>query len=57
MYLGANFFAILDRDSSRTDSLFALTRRLAPRAKLLTLRLPGRRRSRSGPSDAAGTDQ
>ncbi|MCK7626373.1 TetR family transcriptional regulator [Streptomyces sp. RS10V-4] len=44
-YLGVNLFTVLDADRSRTDSVFAMARRLAPRAKLLTLRLP-RRRSR-----------
>jgi AcrR family transcriptional regulator len=42
-YLGANLFAVLDPDRSRTLSVFAMGRRVAPRAKLLTLRLPGRR--------------
>ncbi|GAA2280514.1 hypothetical protein GCM10010430_78100 [Kitasatospora cystarginea] len=52
MYLGVNFFSIIDSDSSRTEALFAMTRRLAPRAKLLTVRLPGRRRpSHGGASD------
>ncbi|MFJ9619001.1 TetR/AcrR family transcriptional regulator [Streptomyces noursei] len=44
-YLGVNLFTVLDADRSRTDSVFAMARRLAPRAKLLTLRMP-RRRSR-----------
>ncbi|MEV0277324.1 helix-turn-helix domain-containing protein [Streptomyces sp. NPDC050610] len=42
-YLGVNLFTVLDTDRSRTESVFALMRRLAPRAKLLTLRLPKRR--------------
>lgn len=42
-YLGVNLFTVLDADRSRTESLFAVARRLAPRAKLLTLRLPRRR--------------
>ncbi|BFV59255.1 hypothetical protein KCMC57_up43590 [Kitasatospora sp. CMC57] len=43
-YLGANLFTVLDADRSRTDSLFAMVKWLAPRARLLTMRLPGRRR-------------
>ncbi|WP_432095444.1 TetR/AcrR family transcriptional regulator [Streptomyces sp. bgisy100] len=43
-YLGVNLFTVLDEDRSRTDSLFAMVRRLAPRAKLLTMRLPVRRK-------------
>ncbi|KQV11806.1 MULTISPECIES: TetR/AcrR family transcriptional regulator [unclassified Kitasatospora] len=43
-YLGVNLFTVLDADRSRTESLFAMARRLAPRARLLTMRLPGRRR-------------
>ncbi|MEV0262027.1 TetR/AcrR family transcriptional regulator [Streptomyces sp. NPDC050617] len=42
-YLGVNLFTVLDADRSRTESVFALVRRLAPRAKLLTMRLPKRR--------------
>ncbi|MGW1372989.1 TetR/AcrR family transcriptional regulator [Streptomyces sp. NPDC002446] len=42
-YLGVNLFTVLDADRSRTDSVFAMARRLAPRAKLLTLRMPRRR--------------
>ncbi|MEV6317100.1 TetR family transcriptional regulator [Streptomyces sp. NPDC051776] len=42
-YLGVNLFTVLDSDRSRTDSVFAMAQRLAPRAKLLTMRLPGRR--------------
>ncbi|MGP3949511.1 TetR/AcrR family transcriptional regulator [Streptomyces sp. 7N604] len=44
-YLGVNLFTVLDADLSRTDSVFAMVRRLAPRAKLLTMRLPSRRRA------------
>ncbi|ARZ70015.1 TetR family transcriptional regulator [Streptomyces sp. HU2014] len=41
-YLGVNLFTVLDADRSRTDSVFAMARRLAPRARLLTRRLPAR---------------
>ncbi|KJY41704.1 TetR family transcriptional regulator [Streptomyces sp. NRRL B-1568] len=41
-YLGANLFSVLDADRSRTESVFAMVRRLAPRAKLLTIRRPVR---------------
>ncbi|MFI9238376.1 TetR family transcriptional regulator [Streptomyces cinnamoneus] len=41
-YLGVNLFTVLDADRSRTESVFAMVRRLAPRAKLLTLRSPVR---------------
>ncbi|MET9414867.1 TetR/AcrR family transcriptional regulator [Streptomyces klenkii] len=40
-YLGVNLFTVLDSDRSRTESVFAMARRLAPRARLLTRRLPG----------------
>lgn len=43
-YLGVNLFSVLDPDQSRTDDVFDLARRLAPRAALLTLRLPRPRR-------------
>lgn len=43
-YLGVNLFSVLDPDQSRTEDVFALAGRLAPRASLLTMRLPGRRR-------------
>ncbi|PFG43881.1 TetR family transcriptional regulator [Isoptericola jiangsuensis] len=43
-YLGVNLFSVLDTDGSRTDDVFELARRLAPRAGLLTMRLPGMRR-------------
>lgn len=42
-YLGVNLFSVLDEDHSRTEAVFGLAGTLAPRAKLLTLRLPGRR--------------
>ncbi|MFG3436074.1 TetR/AcrR family transcriptional regulator [Nonomuraea sp. NPDC047897] len=42
-YLGVNLFTHLDADRSRTEALFTLAERLAPRAKLLTMRLPRRR--------------
>ncbi|WP_248963741.1 TetR/AcrR family transcriptional regulator [Sphaerisporangium perillae] len=42
-YLGVNLFTHLDADRSRTEALFALAERVAPRAKLLTVRLPRRR--------------
>ncbi|MFC4563546.1 TetR/AcrR family transcriptional regulator [Nocardiopsis mangrovi] len=41
-YLGANLFSVLDADHSRTEGVFELAARLAPRARLLTLRLPRR---------------
>ncbi|MCQ8770733.1 TetR/AcrR family transcriptional regulator [Streptomyces telluris] len=47
-YLGVNLFTVLDSDRSRTESVFAMARRLAPRARLLTRRLPalgGKRRA------------
>jgi AcrR family transcriptional regulator len=47
-YLGVNLFTVLDADRSRTDSVFAMARRLAPRAKLLTMRLPTRRKTTPG---------
>ncbi|MCY9787597.1 TetR/AcrR family transcriptional regulator [Nocardiopsis sp. EMB25] len=46
-YLGVNLFSVLDEDHSRTEAVFDLAAQLAPRAKLLTLRLP-RRGARSG---------
>ncbi|MGF1430764.1 TetR/AcrR family transcriptional regulator [Kitasatospora sp. LaBMicrA B282] len=45
-YFGVYLFTVLDTDRSRTESLFELGRRLAPRAKLLTVRLPRRRTAR-----------
>ncbi|WP_018656706.1 TetR/AcrR family transcriptional regulator [Actinomadura flavalba] len=42
-YLGVNLFTHLDADRTRTDALFDLAGRVAPRARLLTLRLPRRR--------------
>ncbi|WP_017583052.1 TetR/AcrR family transcriptional regulator [Nocardiopsis valliformis] len=41
-YLGVNLFSVLDEDQSRTEGVFDLAGALAPRAKLLTLRLPRR---------------
>ncbi|NYH53457.1 AcrR family transcriptional regulator [Nocardiopsis arvandica] len=41
-YLGVNLFSVLDEDHSRTEAVFGLAAGLAPRAKLLTLRLPRR---------------
>ncbi|KIH98898.1 TetR family transcriptional regulator [Streptomonospora alba] len=41
-YLGVNLFSVLDEDSSRTEAVFGLAGRLAPRARLLTMRLPRR---------------
>ncbi|PSK92917.1 TetR family transcriptional regulator [Murinocardiopsis flavida] len=45
-YLGVNLFSVLDEDDSRTEAVFALAGRMAPRAKLLTMRLPGTGRGR-----------
>ncbi|GAB2827897.1 TetR family transcriptional regulator [Actinocorallia aurea] len=42
-YLGVNLFTHLDADRTRTEALFNLAARLAPRAKLLTVRLPHRK--------------
>ncbi|WP_157516003.1 TetR/AcrR family transcriptional regulator [Nocardiopsis trehalosi] len=41
-YLGANLFSVLDQDNERTEAVLDLARRVAPRAWLLTLRLPRR---------------
>ncbi|MFE1103998.1 TetR/AcrR family transcriptional regulator [Nocardiopsis alba] len=41
-YLGVNLFSVLDEDASRTEAVFDLAGRLAPRARLLTMRLPRR---------------
>lgn len=46
-YLGVNMFTHLDADHSRTEALFDLAGRVAPRARLLTVRLPRRRTSPS----------
>jgi len=43
-YLGVNLFSVLDEDRTRTEAVFGLAGDLAPRAKLLTLRLPRRNR-------------
>ncbi|MFD0856458.1 TetR/AcrR family transcriptional regulator, partial [Actinomadura adrarensis] len=42
-YMGVNLFNHLDTDRTRTESLFDLAARVAPRAKLLTMRLPRRK--------------
>ncbi|WP_214412637.1 TetR/AcrR family transcriptional regulator [Sphaerisporangium fuscum] len=47
-YLGVNLFTHLDADRSRTEALFSLAERVAPRAKLLTVRLPRRRANGGG---------
>jgi hypothetical protein len=49
-YLGVNMFTHLDADRTRTEALFGLAARVAPRAKLLTMRLPLRKpkESRNG---------
>lgn len=46
-YLGVNLFTHLDADRTRTEALFGLAARVAPRARLLTMRLPLRRAKRS----------
>ncbi|MFD3684682.1 TetR/AcrR family transcriptional regulator [Nocardiopsis sp. NPDC058631] len=43
-YLGVNLFSVLDEDRTRTEAVFDLAGELAPRARLLTLRLPRRGR-------------
>ncbi|MEU4232206.1 TetR family transcriptional regulator [Nonomuraea sp. NPDC026600] len=48
-YLGVNLFTHLDADRTRTEALFNLAERVAPRARLLTMRLPGRRKPGSTP--------
>lgn len=57
-YLGVNLFSVLDADRSRTEALFNLAKRVAPRTRLLTVRVPSRSsraRTRPGPrSGAAG---
>lgn len=42
-YLGVNLFSVIDPDRSRTEEVLVLAGWLAPRAKLLTMRLPGHR--------------
>lgn len=42
-YLGVNLFTHLDADRARTEAMFELAGRVAPRARLLTVRLPRRR--------------
>ncbi|GAA3717237.1 TetR family transcriptional regulator [Nonomuraea antimicrobica] len=49
-YLGVNLFTHLDADRTRTQALFGLAERTAPRARLLTMRLPGRRRTDKPPA-------
>ncbi|NKY98349.1 TetR/AcrR family transcriptional regulator [Nocardiopsis alborubida] len=55
-YLGVNLFSVLDEDHSRTEAVFDLARGLAPRAKLLTLRLPRRGRDVGLPADEEDED-
>lgn len=50
-YLGVNLFSVIDEDRSRTEKVFGLAADLAPRAKLLTLRLPRRGRGVGLPPD------
>mgnify|MGYP001339325030 CR=1 FL=1 len=50
-YLGVNLFSVLDEDHSRTEAVFDLAAGLAPRARLLTLRLPRRDRDVGSPPD------
>lgn len=47
-YLGANLFSVLDEDHSRTESVFELAKRMAPRTRLLTMRLPRRTAEEKG---------
>jgi len=49
-YLGVNLFTHLDADRTRTQALFTLAERVAPRARLLTMRFPGRRRAAKAPT-------
>ncbi|PRX96030.1 TetR/AcrR family transcriptional regulator [Allonocardiopsis opalescens] len=53
-YLGANLFTVIDDDGRRTEELLGLAGRLAPRARLLTLRLPGRNRRGAPAPDGEG---
>lgn len=46
-YLGVNLFTHLDADRTRTEAMFGLAARVAPRAKLLTMRIPRRRTKES----------
>ncbi|WP_283138238.1 TetR/AcrR family transcriptional regulator [Rhizohabitans arisaemae] len=55
LYLGINLFTHLDADRTRTEALFDLAARLAPRAKLLTVRLPRRRTPAPIPRPPAAT--
>lgn len=50
-YLGVNLFSVLDEDHSRTEAVFDLAAGPAPRARLLTLRLPRRDRGVGSPPD------
>ncbi len=50
-YLGINLFTHLDADRTRTEALFGLAARIAPRAKLLTMRLPRRKSVQPRPSN------
>ncbi|MFC4113199.1 TetR/AcrR family transcriptional regulator [Nonomuraea zeae] len=49
-YLGVNLFTHLDADRTRTQALFGLAERVAPRARLLTMRFPSRRGRGSKPA-------
>ena len=49
-YLGINLFTHLDADRTRTEALFGLAARVAPRAKLLTMRVPRRRPKNPAPA-------
>ncbi|MDS1269519.1 TetR/AcrR family transcriptional regulator [Lipingzhangella sp. LS1_29] len=55
LYLGINLFSVLDEDQQRTEAVFDLARELAPRAKLLTLRLPGRKGTRTATEHTEST--
>ena len=46
-YLGVNLFTHLDADRTRTAALFGLAARVAPRARLLTMKLPLRHTRRT----------
>jgi len=48
-YMGVNLFTHLDADRTRTDALFSLAARVAPRARLLTMRLPRRSKGSGSP--------
>lgn len=58
-YLGVNLFSVLDPGHDRTEAVFDLAARIAPRASLLTLRLPrrgGRRGTPGGAAEEEGTE-